>query len=595
MQKEKYNLYIAGSAHFANNFPSVCLDGWLPLKSEKLSQNCPCCAPKHALEQNKEKIDIGYSKVTSIEKELFPVISEALNKIHGINHSERYWMILIGHCLRRNITNIYNNYSSVTSIFDEYDIQAISLLKVEREQVAMDDYSDYVRALGKDYFYSYIVEQIINTIGHGKLISNNVDLPVKVNKNFQQSNNNSSWLKKILHTISHIFSIIESERSPVITQTYLGWLNEALLSINFLNFPRFFSNSNYPKNKVNINLRDKFKNQLISYNQNSKKDLFKTILISLIPDLFPKAYLEDFHSIVDASNALKLPKNPRFILTANRFLQDEVFKVWISKKTEQGVPYFVLQHGSNYGEIKYLHPTVEEITSDKFFTWGWSYEAKHIKGFMFKKIYKKPLINKIIKNKKTNILFMEKGVYSRAMLENGPLLYKKYLNCKEEFFYGLRGSIRKSLLIRPHGVTHIDKTYQEIERWKILDSNIKIDKQNASLKKSVANSRLVLCFYHGTSFLEMLAANVPVLCFLDGLNEMNREGKDAYEILIKAGVCHTSISSLVDELNDNWDDCISWWSSDEIQNARNDFCSKHLRISNNPVLDLKNLISVNLK
>ena len=111
---------------------------------------------------------------------------------------------------------------------------------------------------------------------------------------------------------------------------------------------------------------------------------------------------------------------------------------------------------------------------------------------------------------------------------------------------------------------------------------------------SVSVSRMVVCFYQGTSFLEMLATNVPVVCYMDGLNELREDAAETYQILIDVGVCHTSISSLVDVVNSNWDNCLSWWYSDIIQDARAAFCHRHLRVSKYPSLDLKEILLSNV-
>jgi hypothetical protein len=46
---------------------------------------------------------------------------------------------------------------------------------------------------------------------------------------------------------------------------------------------------------------------------------------------------------------MKWPEKPKFIFTSNCFDGDEVFKVWTALKVEQGISYFVGQHGNNFG------------------------------------------------------------------------------------------------------------------------------------------------------------------------------------------------------------------------------------------------------
>ena len=590
MKKEKCNLQVVSGGHFSNSFPSVCMDGWASLKSEYSNLECPCKTSFLSLQENKLQVEEGYIKLEKIEKELLPALIKTLNDIHGVSYSERFWIIIIGHWYRRALLFIYKEYSVVISIMNQFDIQDVSLIDVKRDQIILENYIDFGKKNKKDYFKSYVVEKIIENIGYGRLISKNIISITEENATTGKSSFLLNIFKKLLYKISNFFSLFASQRSPVITQTYLSSFSELLFNLKFLNLPRFFPNFDYAKKNINHNYRNSLKNTLISYKNNSDEDLFKNIMASLIPDIFPKAYLEDFKSITSSSKLLKLPRNPRFILTANRFLTDEVFKAYIALKSEEGVPYFVLQHGSNYGEIKYLHPTIEEITSNSFFTWGWAYNNHHVRGFMFNKNYSTIRRNYNKDDKKSYLLFLEKGVYSSMMLENGSLLYKKYLESKVDFFYGIKDNIRKNLLVRPHLVTIFDEEYHEIERWRALNIDIEFDLSIRGFQKSVSISKLTVCFYHGTAFLEMLAANVPIVCYMDGLNTLSKNGEDAYKILFNAGICHKSPQSLAYKVNAHWDDVATWWYSSPIQNARNEFCSQHLRISKNPSSDLKRLV-----
>ena len=218
MKKEKFNLYVADGAYFANNHPSVCLDGWLPLKSKALSRECLCREPLHTLDENKVQIENGYKVVSNIEKEILPILSSALNKIHRVNHSERFWMILIGHWLRRSITFFYKHYVSVNSIFEAYDIQSVSLINVNRDQLIVDDYASFVRILDKDHYNSYIVEKILFYMGHNDLVIKNINFQVTDNNKHHKDKILSYGPKKILQKLSHFFLRIDNNSSIKISK-----------------------------------------------------------------------------------------------------------------------------------------------------------------------------------------------------------------------------------------------------------------------------------------------------------------------------------------------------------------------------------------
>ena len=68
-----------------------------------------------------------------------------------------------------------------------------------------------------------------------------------------------------------------------------------------------------------------------------------------------------------------MAQNPKFIFTSNSFDTDEIFKQWVARNVEKSVPYFVGQHGNNYGQNIFEGRSIwpERSTCDSFITWGW--------------------------------------------------------------------------------------------------------------------------------------------------------------------------------------------------------------------------------
>ena len=82
------------------------------------------------------------------------------------------------------------------------------------------------------------------------------------------------------------------------------------------------------------------------------------------------------------------PSNPKFIFTSNSYDTDEVFKIWVAKKTEENFKYFVGQHGNNAGQhfCWAIQVGLKRYTTNRFISWGWDDKRKNtLKGFNFKK------------------------------------------------------------------------------------------------------------------------------------------------------------------------------------------------------------------
>ena len=103
----------------------------------------------------------------------------------------------------------------------------------------------------------------------------------------------------------------------------------------------------------------------------------------------PICYLEGFKDLNNIVKAKCCPKSPKFIFTSNNFYYDEVFKLYTALNVEKGKKYYVGQHGGNYGTQKWKSQRIEELTADKFITWGWSDDDNKYKPAFVLKIQEK--------------------------------------------------------------------------------------------------------------------------------------------------------------------------------------------------------------
>ena len=107
----------------------------------------------------------------------------------------------------------------------------------------------------------------------------------------------------------------------------------------------------------------------------------------------------------------------------------------------------------------------------------------------------------------------------------------------------------------------------------------------------ISQSRLVIHGYDSTGMLETLSQNIPTLAFWNDTLERLRDcALPYYQLLIDAGIVHSSSDSVALKVNEVWDDIDQWWWSKEIQEARNSFCERYARESKNRIQDIKNLL-----
>jgi putative transferase (TIGR04331 family) len=590
--KEKYNITTISGYNFTNNdYPILCLDGWVSFKYSSGFEDNYCEHIYSHCDYSSNQRDQKYIYINMLELELMASLTASLNEIHGVNKSIRFWKILTGHWLRNTIRFIYNRYETLSSLLNKYDIQSICLLKCDYELVVPKDYKDYSIKLNDNSTDSFILRQILIYLKFDHLI---VDVDNDVSTDYIENNNSkkekSIFVRRFAAYLSKITKQLNFDSSPVITRTKMTRLQEVLLQLSFYSLPYYLDIKGYKDMETDSVKRKSLCSIMTGGAQNIG---FEGLIMNLISKMIPKSYFEEYKFLHESANNLHLPISPKFIFTSNNFIVDDVFKLWIANNVEKGVKYFIGQHGNNYGECKFDGPHIEEVTADKFITWGWKYNSKHLKGFILNKYYNK-FKYKEGSNKPKNLLFIDRGKRGRKHIEDVSNEYERYLNSKKDFYTYLDDNIKDRLVIRPPQIVVTNNTLGELRQWSEISQNIQVEITNLRIDKLVNKSKLVVCFYQGTSLLELLAANYPVVGYLDRYDNLNVESKKYYDLLVEVGICHLDANSLATQVNLVWKNISAWWYSEIVMKAKKEFCANYARTTPSPVIDIRKLILDNI-
>jgi len=111
--------------------------------------------------------------------------------------------------------------------------------------------------------------------------------------------------------------------------------------------------------------------------------------------------------------------------------------------------------------------------------------------------------------------------------------------------------------------------------WRKKFPACKFDNSRVPLYKVASRSRLIVCTYNGTTFIESLDANIPTLIFWDPLIwEITESCQREFGLLEKAGIYHKSAESAAMYMCAIWYDIKKWWESAVVQYARTEFCNR---------------------
>jgi putative transferase (TIGR04331 family) len=533
--------------------------------------------------------DSDHTEARALEEKLFPILCDALNKHHGTQHGLRFWKIVLGHWLRRYVDVIVNRVKTLELCLQTYQLSGTTAFSGDRYSLAPLNSEAANWAFNDNRWNNVLYVRILSLLG----VKN---FPLEVIAGDESeifdwtiTATEVPFKKRILRwgyrQVGRLAGFLVRENDAFIINSYLPKKVEIVLQLAYRQVPQLWTSQKLeltkkPDRAVRQSLSGQFAGQ-------ANDTLFR-ILCSLVFELLPVCYLEGFAELSESVQRLPWPKRPKFILTSNNFDTDELFKLWTALKVQSGIKYVIGQHGNNYGTYRYMYPSIEEITSDKFLTWGWTDNLpQHTPAYVLKTAGRKAKEY----NPNGSLLLIEDLMYQRLDIWDRTQEFVAYFSYQAEFIEKLQYSPRQDLTVRLHPY-YVYLSPFEVVKWYEFDPDLKIDAGRTEINKLISESRLVVHGYDSTGILETLSQNVPTLAFWQNdLHHLRDGAKPYYQILLNAGIIHLTAESAAAKVNEIWDDVEGWWAQGSVQKARILFCDRYARVSRNPVRDLKALLN----
>ena len=357
-----------------------------------------------------------------------------------------------------------------------------------------------------------------------------------------------------------------------------------LLQLCLRQFPKIWEPIPAPSIAVNVVDRG----WLISQYDTNHDENFLALVRTLIPRHLPLIYLEGYKDAINLLLKSAWPKSPKAIFTSNSYSSDDIFKIWAAEKIESGVPLLIGQHGGHDGMTLWNFMENHQINvADWFLSWGWKDLApdKIIPVGFFK------ALNKVKPAVEGNALIVEMCLsrYSQ-MMSSLPVAsgqWQNYFNSQCRFVESLSLKVREKLLIR---LFPEDFGHGQMSLWNEKYPDVFVDNGQAPLSKLMSKSRICICTYNATTYIESIFMNYPTIVFWDTDFWELRDGVVPYfELLNTVGVFHESPEAAAAQLDRVWDDVTDWWFSNNVQDARSKFCEQYAR---NPKSLVKSLCKI---
>ena len=536
---------------------------------------------------DREKIYQDFLYLDQVYERCLLLLSDKLNKFHGVSHSTRYWRILIGPWLNHFIAIFYDRYRSILSAAETKNISNTWVPSWKSSDCIPLDFQSFKLFYVEDEYNLYLYSWLINALG---------GIPFEVKKDTPPLN-----LKGGFPTVcGHLSKTLISSRNSLFS---LGFFKN-LFKKNFGFYSKLIPGSlnkiifisSYLRKWDLVRLQLSLGQAPIPYSplilaKKTVADLdprkallfdlengqFESLLSKIIPTQIPTVYLEGYSDI--RKRALKAyPKQPKLIYTTNALYSDEGFKIWAAEKLENDTKLVGSQHGGHYGSSLWSSNERHETeVSDKYFTWGWADKTKPKEI----SIPAAQLIggkNRIKTNPSGGILWTVMSVpryaYWMHSFPTGPQ-FLHYLADQESFVKTVNPEVHDLLTLRlfPHSYG-----WNEEKRWKDIDPSLKLYRGRKTFFQQVSESRLSVATINSTTFLECFAANFPTIIFWDPkFFELRNSAKHFYDDLRRVGILHDTPESAAVKVNEIFLDPMAWWMSTKIQKSKDNFCFRFAR------------------
>lgn len=516
----------------------------------------------------------AYIYTQDFYEKLIPILTVTLNNYHKINQSERFWRILIGPWLQMFLNSVYHKWETIALASKLYDISKTMIYKMNTDEIVPASCKHFDTLSHTDIWNHYITAEVIKS-------QQNICVECCTGKVYKAEPIITTYhkrrLSRVLNKVQKFFSLIESEKRPLLINTYLNRINQIRLSLILKQFPFLSITPEVVPIQMKRTQRELFN---ISANFPSK---FENFFLQLIKENIPTSYLEGFSSLRQQSQNCFWPASPKTISTANCHWADDVFKCYTGSKVDQGSGLKIIAHGGA-GKFLYSDFQSHELSiCDSYFTWGWKeYSEKCFRGYLIK-----DQGAKIKRSNAKNLTLITYSEFRYSTILSSMPSYEDFINTylKDQitFIEGLKENVRKNTQIR----LHYDLENNIEERLLQKLDNLNFSYIESDLKKLLASTKLVIGTYNCTNIVETIAFNIPTVIYWEISHwELAVSANPFFEKLRQCGIFHNTPQSAANHVNNIWENIEDWWDSSDVYDARTEFTAWFGRKSNRPLKEL---------
>ena len=522
-----------------------------------------------------------YKYLRLFHERLLQDLTGQLNQLHGVDHSLRYWRILIGPWLGYFVQVLFDRWTSVQQAVSQFDLSGTIVLTSQNGPLVPNDMEDFNRLYLEDAWNHQQYASILRRFTAVPCIT-------RVQRGMDAGPNEGAttvtWKQRIKQTLvagyGRVAGTLSRDRDAFLLSTRMWFRDEMALHRRLGQIPQMWR-SVAP---VRVAVDDSQRQWVVTGEDRSE---FETCARALIPQQIPTAYLEGYGRLLQQIGGLSWPRRPKLIWTSMAFSADDVFKAWAGEKVEQGSPLVIGQHGGHYGVGRCSFPEDHEIAiSDCYLTWGWDQKGQ-------------PTVKPVGQLNPQRPLGVRHGEQSRALLvtvavprQSVPMFsatmssqWLDYFSDQCEFVETLPGRIQDALTVRLHAP---DRGWDQAARWRECFPGLRLDDGRSTIADLMRQARLYIATYNATTYLESIALDVPTVIFWNPHHwELRDSAIPYFDDLKHVAVFHETPGSAARHVAAIWDDVDAWWTSPAVQGAVKQFMERYCRLPDDPLAQVE--------
>lgn len=509
---------------------------------------------------DRQKLRADYLYLQDLYERLLGELSVQLNEMHAVDHDIRYWRILIGPWLGYFTQALFDRWSSVQQAAGTYDLSGTIVLAGQEERLIPRDMAEFNRLFTGDEWnhclYAFILRRHTRVACIERARQDRASSPAR-----EQPGHWGRGAKRALAAgFARAASCLTRERDAFLMSTYLPILDEIRMNWRLGQVPQLWR----PEALQTADVNPERRRWLVRGDTRSE---FEECARELIPQQLPSAYLEGYGRLARQVAGLPWPRQPSVIWTSNCEISDDVFKAWAAEKVEQGAPLVIGQHGGHYGTGRWSFSEEHDLAiCDRYLSWGWT-EPGQDKIRPIGQL-KSAVPRQAAASGPSGILLVTCALPRYAYWMYSVFVSRQFLDYFRDqcaFVRNLPASIQAELSVRLHPN---DYGWDQELRWKDQFPGLRLDNGVGHYEQSLRQSKLVICTYNATTYLESFAMNVPTILFWNPDHwELRESAMPYFEGLRHAGVLHETAEGAAQTVADIWSDIEGWWSSARVQEA----------------------------